>query len=439
MKDWETVQTSLSGIANKAKTQTGYRFRNLYGMLNEAYLQDCWRRIRKDAASGVDGVSAGEYERNLQGNVRDLVGRLKEKRYRARLVRRKYIPKGGGKWRPLGIPIIDDKLVQMGATRILQAIYEQDFLGCSYGYRSGIGARDAVRELTGELQFGAYNYVVEVDIKSFFDTIDHDWLIRMLEERIDDEAFLRLIRKWLKAGILEEDGKKVVHPGTGTPQGGIVSPVLANIYLHYTLDLWFDKVVRGWCRGEVCIIRYADDFVCAFRYQEDAERFLKELVERLKKFKLDVSEEKTRMMKFRQGNTESRFDFLGFEFYWGRDRKGRPHLKRRTSRNKLRTSLRNFKAWLKENRDLKWRELYRKLNSKLRGYFNYYGVIGNICSLQQFYVQIIAMLHKWLNRCGQRGKMSWIRLKAKLERYKLVRPSINERPFQWKPKTVCLY
>jgi group II intron reverse transcriptase/maturase len=223
------MQTSLQGIAEKAKSQEKYRFRNLYGMLNEELLKDCWRDIRKDAADGVDEVSAQAYEQDLDANISHLVERLQRKSYRAKLVRRHYIPKGEGTLRPLGIPAVEDKLLQLAVTRLLTAIYEQDFLRGSYGYRPHIGALDAVDKLTIKLQFGRYNWVVEADIKGFFDNIDHVWMIRMLAERIDDRALLRLIKKWLKAGVLDTDGQ-VLHPVTGTPQGGIVSPILANVY-----------------------------------------------------------------------------------------------------------------------------------------------------------------------------------------------------------------
>ena len=266
MPDQTTVPTSLQGIANKAASQPDYRFRNLYGLLNEDLLLDSWSLMRQDAALGVDRVSAQDYEQDLAANVQDLVTRLKEKRYHAKLVRRCYIPKADGKLRPLGIPATEDKLLQLGVKRMLEAIYEQDFLRCSYGYRPQVGALDAVDKLTVKLQFGAYHYVVEADIQGFFDNLDHDWLLKMLAERIDDQALLHLIAKWLKAGVLDTDGK-VLHPTTGSPQGGIISPVLANIYLHYALDLWFHKVVRPQCRGEACLIRYADDFVCAFEYE----------------------------------------------------------------------------------------------------------------------------------------------------------------------------
>ena len=423
------MQTSLRGIAKKAQEQRKHRFGNLYEMLNEENLLDCWRYIRKDAACGVDRVSAREYEENLEENIRQLVERLKRGSYRAKLVRRQYIPKGEGKFRPLGIPATEDKLLQLAVKRILEAIYEQDFLRCSYGYRPKMGALDAVDKLTVKLQFGRYNFVVEADIESYFDNIDHNWLIRMLEERIDDRALMRLIKKWLKAGILDTDGK-VIHPVTGTPQGGIVSPILANVYLHYVLDLWFHEVVKKHCRGEACLIRYADDFVCAFQYQKDAERFYSELGERLGKFGLEVSAEKTRVIPFHRcpPSGKSRFDFLGFEFYWGKDRGGKPHLKRRTSRKKLRNSMRRFTEWCIKNRNLKPKILFRRLNAKLRGYYNYYGVIGNYDSLNQFFQQVKRILFKWLNRRSQRRSYNWEGFDQLLEHYRIERPRIKRRP-----------
>jgi group II intron reverse transcriptase/maturase len=233
-------------------------------MIDTQMLLYCWDDLNKDAASGVDHVSAAQYAENLHANVAALVEKLKEKRYRAKLVRRSYIPKENGKKRPLGILVIEDKLVQLACAKLLGAIYEQDFLDCSYAYRPNRGPLDAVKDLTLELQCGAYGYVVELDIKGYFDSIDHGWLLEMLSLRIDDKAFLNLIRKWLKAGILETDGK-IIHPETGTPQGGIVSPVLANVYLHHVLDLWFEKMVKPQIRGEAQWWRFADDGVCAFR------------------------------------------------------------------------------------------------------------------------------------------------------------------------------
>jgi group II intron reverse transcriptase/maturase len=317
----------------------------------------------------------------------------------------------------------------LAVKRILEAIYEQDFLRCSYGYRPEVGALDAVDKLTIKLQFGRYNFVVEADIKGYFDNIDHDWLMKMLAERIDDRALLRLIKKWLKAGVLETDGQ-VIHPATGTPQGGIISPILANVYLHYVLDLWFQEVVKKYCRGEACLIRYADDFVCAFEYEDDAERFYRALFKRLRKFGLELSVEKTRIIRFSryQQTGKTSFDFLGFEFRWGRDRGGKPHLKRRTSRKKLRASLRNFTAWCKENRNLRLNLLFERLNAKLRGYYNYYGVIGNYASLQQFFRQALRTLFKWLNRRSQRRSFNWSGYRELLEHFKVEQPRIVGRP-----------
>ena len=254
-----------------------------------------FHRLNKKAASGVDQVSYHEYGADLNVNIQRLVERLKSKRYRAKLVRRKNIPKGEGRTRPLGIPALEDKLLQTAVSLILQAIYEQDFLPCSYGYRPKIGARDAVEELSARLQFGKFTYVVEADIKSFFDRIEHEWLLKMLEERVDDRPFLRLIGKWLKAGILEEDGE-VLRPESGTPQGGSVSPVLANIYLHYVLDLWFERVVKKQCQGEVLMIRYADDFVCLCQYRREADRIFQVLPKRLAKFGLELAPDKSRII-----------------------------------------------------------------------------------------------------------------------------------------------
>jgi group II intron reverse transcriptase/maturase len=423
------MPTSLQGIAKKAQEQKQYRFRNLYGMLNEELLRASWREIKKHAAYGVDQISAQDYEQNLEENIRALVERLKQKRYRAKLVKRHYIPKGNGQLRPLGIPAVEDKLLQVAATRLLESIYEQDFLPCSYGYRPGVGALDAIDKLTVKLQFGYYHYVVEADIKGFFDTMDHDWVIRMLEERIDDRAFLGLIRKWLRAGILDTTGA-ILHPVTGTPQGGVISPVLSNVYLHYVLDLWFERVIKPQCRGEACLLRYADDYICAFEHKAEAERFYAALGPRLEKFGLTLAPAKTRILPFSryQSPGQGRFEFLGFELYWGRDRAGKAHLKRRTARAKLRASLQRFTQWCKENRHRRLRELFQQLNGKLRGYYQYYGVHGNSASLQQFFDRAVRILLKWLNRRSQRPSYTWQGFKTLLTHFKIARPRIVAYP-----------
>jgi RNA-directed DNA polymerase len=428
MKERVTMRTSLQRIAKKAQDQPQYRFRNLYGMLNETNLRESWNDIRKDAASGVDEVNAREYEQNLEENIHNLVGRLKGKAYRAKLVRRRYIPKGNGKLRPLGIPATEDKLVQLAAAKLLGAIYEQVFLPCSYGYRPHRSAKEAVVALSDAIQFGDYSCVVEADIKGYFDTIDHDWLMKMLELRIDDKPFLRLIKKWLNAGVLDTDGK-VLHPVTGTPQGGIVSPILANVYLHYVLDLWFEKVVKPHCRSKAYLIRYADDFVAAFECEADAQWFYGVLGERLMKFNLTLSADKTRVIAFdkRKEAGKTSFDFLGFEFRWGTDRKGRPNLKRRTARKKLRNSKRVFTEWCRKCRRDALPQLMATLNAKLRGYYNYYGVIGNYQSLAGFFWHVKRTLHKWLNRRSQRHSYTWAEFTELLKRYGVVQPHITQR------------
>ena len=402
------MQTSLRGISYKAGKDKGHRFGNMYGLLNEGYLKWCFWQLNRGAAPGVDRVDFYEYLENLDENITNLVRRLKKKDYRAKLVRRQYIPKINGKLRPLGIPAMDDKVLQFAVAKILEAIYEEDFLDISYGYRPGTGPQDAVRDLTRELQFGRYFHIVEADIKGFFDNICHKWMIRMLEERIDDRPFLRLIQKWLKAGILDTSGK-MIHPATGTPQGGIVSPVLANVYLHYALDLWFEKRIKRRCNGKALIIRYADDFVCAFQYKQDAELYYQQLKGRLGKFGLEVAPDKTRILQFsrtRLKQSES-FDFLGFEFRWGISRKFKPIIKRRTSRKKLRASIASFTEWIKTNRNKKISRLMQTLRAKYRGYWNYYGVIGNYGSLKTFYYLTVRILFKWLNRRSQKLSYNW--------------------------------
>lgn len=397
-------------------------------MINGPMLYRCWQRIRKNAAYGVDKVSAEEYGKHLTGNIRQLVDRLKRKSYRARLIRRHYIRKGNGKMRPLGIPVVEDKLLQLAVVQILEAIYEQDFLRCSYGYRPKVGALDAVDKLTIKLQFGRYGRVVEADIKGFFDNIDHERLLEMLAERIDDKALLQLIRKWLKAGVLDTNGE-VIHPAGGTPQGGIVSPILANIYLHYCLDEWFQHVVKKHCRGEACLIRYADDFVCAFEREGDAERFYQVLGKRLEKFGLELSAEKTRVIAFDRGQSEQEgFEFLGFEFRWGRDRQGKAHVKRRTCRKKLRSSLDRFTEWCRQKRHCPVKDWFKELKPKLQGYYNYYGVSGNHASLQQFFGEAMQILRKWLNRRSQRKSYSWEGFRQLIEHFQVPRPRIRPRP-----------
>jgi len=430
MKGRGPMQTSLRGIAKKAKDFAKYRFRNLYGMLNTSLLTQAWDELNKKAAPGVDGVSANDYAQNLESNIQAVVEELKEKRYHTKLVKRVYIPKEGGKMRPLGLPAMSDKIVQRATADILEAIYEQDFLPGSYGYRPHKGPQLAVRELTQTLQLGRFNYVVEADIRGYFQNIDHEWLTRMLEQRIDDRNMIRLIRKWLKAGILETDGK-ILHPVTGTPQGGVASAILANVYLHYVLDLWFEKAVKPNCEGAAYLCRFADDFVCAFQYKRDAEKFYEVLGKRLNKFSLELAPEKTKIIKFGPFHEEKNsFEFLGFEFKWGMSQKGKNIIKRRTSRKKLRKSVASFTTWCKENRHSRNRVIFQQLNSKLRGYYNYYGIIGNSSSLGQFYGLVRQIMFKWLNRRSQRSSFEWKEFKKLWKQFRVPKPRITEGPNQ---------
>jgi group II intron reverse transcriptase/maturase len=427
-------QTFLRAIAEKADNHKQHRFGDLYRRLNRDVLRQSFFRLRKDAASGVDGVTFQQYEKNLERNLADLEGRLKRKAYRARLVRRKHIPKGNGKMRPLGIPVLEDKLLQMAVTQILLAIYEVDFLPCSYGYRPGVSAHDALKALTDELQFGGHHFVVEVDIKGFFDNIQWQWLERMLEQRIADGALLNLVRKWLRAGILGEDGK-VIHPRTGTPQGGVISPVLANIYLHYVLDLWFERVVRPQQQGRCRLIRYADDFVASFEQRHEAQAFEKGLKERLAKFGLEVAADKTKTLRFGHngGPHNGRFDFLGFEFYWEADRQGKPRVKRRTATKKWQAAVHRMTDWVKTHRHQKLSRTLKTLKAKLQGTWNYYGLIGNSRRMQLFYDATCRALHKWLNRRSQRHSMTWPALNRMLARFQVPRPRIVEKNHQRMP------
>lgn len=428
------MQTSLRGIANKAANDKQHRFGSLYRLLNEANLRESFYKLRKTAATGIDGVTFHEYEKNLDENVVNLVSRLKAKRYRAKLVRRKLIPKAGSsKMRPLGIPALEDKILQRAVADILSAIYEQDFLKNSYAYRKGKGAHQALDIVRDIIYNENINCVVEADIKGFFDNIDHDWMVRMLEERIDDKALIRLIKKWLKAGIIEEWGE-VIHPATGTPQGGLVSPVLANIYLHYVLDIWFEKRVKKENRGYCQVVRYADDFVCLFQIQKEGEQFYEVLKQRMEKFNLELSESKSGVKVFsnwRKLEDTRSFELLGFEFRRTINWKGNNVLERRTSRKRMQASVAAFTTWIKENRHTKKRELIEMIIRKLRGYWNYYAISGNSKAVADIYRQVNKLIFKWLNRRSDHKSFTWDQYNRFTKRAGIERPRIRrDKPVQ---------
>ena len=429
-----SVSSALLALRKKAAAEPKHRFRSLLRMVSEAALHESFHRLRKQAAPGIDGVVWKEYEEGLSERITDLHGRIHTGRYRAREVRRRYIPKGNGKLRPLGIPTIEDKMVQDAVRRILEAIYEEDFLDESHGYRPGRGPRDASKRLQDGLFYGRIHWVVEADIEGFFDNVDHDWMVRMLEERVDDRSLIRLIRKWLKAGVMETDGK-IVHPVTGTPQGGIISPILANIYLHYVLDLWQSRVVTKVTDGEMLYQRYVDDFVCGFEYGPEAEAFLAALRERLAKFGLRLSESKSGIVRFSRCDCKGsgRFTYLGFDYYWGRARSGKPTVRRRTNTKKMVASLKRLKEWLKRNRHIRPRELATALNARLNGHFNYYGVVGNSSAVRRYDSYVKKVCFTWLNRRSQRRSYNWTGFLAMWQTLGIVRPTIRELPTAQQP------
>ena len=423
----KSVSSTLLELTAKAKRDRKYRFRSLYREIDLRMLYDSFWLLKRKAALGVDGVSWQEYEKDLDANLRDLLDRLVTQRYRAKLIRRKSIPKGNGKLRPLGIPSLEDKIVQMSARRLLEAIYEPDFSDNSMGYRPGRGAREASKKLRDELFLSRAHWIVEADIKGFFDNMDHDWLVRMLGERVADRHFLRLIRKWLRAGILEEDGS-VINPTTGTPQGGIVSPVLANIYLHYALDLWVEKVVRKACRGQVVYQRYADDFVVGFEYGDEAERFFHDLPGRLGKFSLEIAPEKSGIVRFSRCDLHGsgRFVYLGFDFYWARTRRRKLTVRRRTNKKKFQQALKSLKDWLNREKSLPLKLWARPLRQKLAGHFNYYGVVGNSQMLSHFFNAARHTIYRVLNSRSQKKSYNWDGFKAMWKTLDIPNPKIIE-------------
>jgi group II intron reverse transcriptase/maturase len=406
--------------------------------VTEELLLGCFEGLRSNAASGIDGVTKEHYAEGLEENLRDLVGRLHRMAYIPQPVERVYIAKpGSDKKRPLGIPALEDKLVQAGLVRILQAIYEQDFIEDSYGFRPGRGCHDALRALSQTVEGGMIHHIVEADIRGFFDNVDQDRLMAFLAHRIADKRILRYIKRFLKAGIQEDGNYRASE--RGTPQGGVVSPLLANIYLHYTLDLWFTRKFRKSCDGLAILIRYADDFVVCFQREADAKRFRIEMEARLNQFGLEIAPEKTQSIEFgpyarqhakARGVRASTFDFLGFTHYCSRTRNGkRFRMKRKTISKRLTAKLKGYKEWLKKNRTLTTPEILRLTGAKLRGHYGYYGVTDNSKGIGAYYYAVRGLLYKWLNRRGKKGCYNWDKFAMLLARYPLPSPRIKVNLF----------
>jgi len=402
------MTTEIHSITFKSQTHPHHRFRNLSSLLDENLLRESWGQLNKTAAPGIDNITAEHYAKKLSDNLSSLEDKLKTGRYRSGPIKRVNIPKSNGQQRPLGLPQLEDKIVQQSVTKILSGIWESTFLPNSYGYRRNKSAHGAVHSLCLNLQYKGYGYIVEADIKSFFNNMNHAWLKRMLEQRIDDKRLIKLIEQWMTAPVIETTGCRV-KPTKGTPQGGVISPVLANIYLHYVLDIWFEKVVKPKLKGRAMLIRYADDFIVAFQLRNDADNFYTVLPKRLKKFGLDIAPEKTRLIRFSRyslGRKRS-FTFLGFEFYWTRDKNRKPRLRRRTSRIKQRESMTMMSRWIKWNRDKPLTVFMKTLKQKLQGFSNYFGLPDNSGSVNRFYGHVIRTVHKWLNRRSQRKSYHW--------------------------------
>lgn len=429
------ISTKLDRIAELARKMPGVAITSLSHHIDVDWLREAYRRTRKDGATGVDGQDAATYAVNLEENLQSLLNRAKSGNYRAPPVRRVHIPKGSGGTRALGIPTLEDKVLQRAIAMVLEAVYEQDFLNCSYGFRPGRSAHQALNDLQHQAVCMAGGWVLEIDVEKFFDHMDHATLRTILHQRVRDGIVLRLIGKWLNAGVLEEG--RIAYPEAGTPQGGVISPILANIYLHEVLDVWFEHEVKPLLAGKACMVRYADDAVLLFAREEDAQHVLAELPKRFAKYGLKLHPTKTRLVAFRRpdrlppdNDDESgpgTFDLLGFTHFWGKSRQGKWIVKRQTASDRFGRALSRVVEWCRGHRHDAVREQHRMLAAKLRGHFQYFGITGNWNALARFRREVIRGWRKWLDRRSDRARMTWARMGLLLERYVLPRPRITHR------------
>jgi RNA-directed DNA polymerase len=426
------MSTELDRIAELARGQKGRQFTSIAHLLTVTALERAWLGLRKEASAGVDGVTYAEYGERIREHLQELYDRLVRGQYRAQPLRRVYIPKEDGTRRPLSIPALEDKIVQRAVLDMLTAIYEQDFLGCSYGFRPGRDAQEALDEIGRVICQRPVGYVLEADICAYFDTIVRSQLMELIEKRVRDGGILRLIGKWINVGVLE-DGRLLVTQ-TGVGQGQVISPLLANIYLHYVLDEWFEDVVKPRLRGDAYEIRYADDFILCFQYREDAERVLAVLGKRFEKYGLRLHPDKTRLIEFgREALTRSEegggpkpgtFDFLGFTHICKRSRRGKFTIHVRTMRKRLRRSLKRVAAWCQRHRHEPVVEQWAALNAMLRGHYQYYGRPTNFRSLWEFYREVRKLWRKWLNRRTRGKSLPWRLYEELLVAHPLPRPYI---------------
>ena len=425
----DPVSTKQQQIAELAKQDPHMGLFSLAHHIDLRWLYEVYLRVRKNGATGVDGQTAADYSAHLRDNLRSLLERAKSGTYRAPPVRRVHIPKGtGGDTRPIGIPTFEDKVLQRAVVMVLEAVYEQDFRDCSYGSRPGRSAHQALATLWQQTMKTSGGWIVEVDIRKFFDTLDHAHLRELLRRRVRDGVLLRLIDKWLKAGVLEDGAVNV--PSQGSPQGGVISPLLANVYLHYVLDLWFEQEVQPRLLGRAFLIRYVDDFVIGFTHEEDARRVLEVLPKRFGKYGLTIHPDKTRLVPFEspassagggsgKGSSPGTFDLLGFTHYWGRSRKGTWVVKRRTAAARLQRAIRKIAVWCRRNRHVPIPDQHQTLRQKLRGHFAYYGITGNGEALRKFRDAVLGFWRKWLSRRSRGTAISWDHYNLLLKRYPL--------------------
>lgn len=402
--------------------------------VNEKTLMSEHRKQNRKKAVGVDGVSKDQYDENAEENIRELVKRMKKFQYKPLPVKRVYIPKANGKKRPLGLPSYEDKLVQGVMADILNDVYEPRFLECSYGFRENRNAHQVVRYINQTIMCKKVNYVLEADIKGFFDNVDHDWLMKFLEHDIADKNFLRYIKRFLIGGIME--GTELKESDRGTPQGGLISPVLANVYLHYVLDLWFEKGIKPRLKGEAYYVRYADDFLIMFQYENEARKVMQALIPRLGKFGLEVAEDKTRILPIgRFKGTKEDFDFLGFTFYNTKTRTGKYRVGVRTSKKKLKAKKQAAKAWLKTRLTKPVADTMKTLAAVIRGHCNYYGVNGNFHAIQNFWKYLKYATYRMLNRRDQKGKFRYEKYLRVWNHY-ISEPHLTKDIWNWSQMTV---
>lgn len=426
------VSTKLGQIAELASKMRGKALTSLSHHIDVEFLREAYRRTRKDGAVGVDGQTAADYAANLDANLADLLDRFKSGRYRAPPVRRVYIPKDGGQQRPIGIPSFEDKVLQMAVSMVLTAVYEQDFLPVSFGFRPGRSQHQALQSLWEGIGWEG-GWVVELDIRSFFDALSHAQLRTFLDQRIRDGVIRRTIDKWLKAGVMEAG--QFSRPGSGSPQGGVISPILANVYLHEVVDIWFERIVKPVLEGPAHLVRYADDGVFVFRSERDARRVYNTLPKRFEKFGLELHSDKTRLVQFKRptfppdkrppgSSLPASFDFLGLTFHWGKSRKGKWVVRRKTMKGRYKRALTHIWQWCRAHRHkpIPWQR--DQLAMKLRGHYAYYGVTTNFPSLKAFYTEVCRHWRYWLDRRGQTRSMPWIRFDKLRDRYPLPKPRV---------------